>query len=153
MGKSSHKKKRRRNDSPTVVPLSESLIKLAHSICQNPNSFSFEQMKNIISIAAIAWNLSLIPKESRAQHVQACMAGPLLNSLKSEMAAKQNDKEFHPTLEKLNLISIMLRKKDEMYPDDKRVIVNYKVTSLGNGEYNVTVASADTADEPDGAET
>ena len=44
----------------------------------------------------------------------------------------------------LDLISIMLRKKDELYPGDKRLIVNYKITSVGSGEYNVTVASADT---------
>ena len=29
----------------------------------------------------------------------------------------------------LDLISIMLRKKDELYPGDKRLIVNYKMGS------------------------
>ena len=151
MGKASHKKKRRRNDSPTVAPLSGSLIKLAHSVCENPKSFSFEQMKTLISIAAMAWNLSLFPKESRAQQAQALMTGPidgeggsLLRRLRDEMVAKKNDKEVLPTMAMLDLISIMLRKKDELYPGDKRLIVNYKITSVGSGEYNVTVASADT---------
>jgi len=151
MGKASNKKKHRRNDRPTVVPpLSESLIKLAHSVCKDPGRFSFEQMKNLISIAAIAWNLSLFPKESRAQHVQAFMAGPLLKRLQSEMASKQNGKEILPTMEKLKLIGIMLQKKDDLYPDDRRLIIKYEVTPLGGGEYTVTVSSADTADNPNG---
>ncbi len=107
-------------------------------------------MKNLISIAAIAWNLSLFPKESRAQHVQAFMAGPLLKRLQSEMASKQNGKEILPTMEKLKLIGIMLQKKDDLYPDDRRLIIKYEVTPLGGGEYTVTVSSADTADNPNG---
>ena len=68
----------------------------------------------------------------------------MLRRLRDEMVAKKNDKEVLPTMAMLDLISIMLRKKDELYPGDKRLIVNYKITSVGSGEYNVTVASADT---------
>jgi len=104
-------------------------------------------MKMLISIAAMAWNLSLLPKEGRAQQIQLT-AGPLLKRLQKENAKKQNDQAAVSTMDLLNLISILLQKKEGLYPDDRRFIVKYEFTRLGDGEYTVTVSSADIADNP-----
>lgn len=158
MGKASNRKKQSRNrgsnHDSNVIPLSKALLDVAYSICQNPDGFSLERKRKLISLAAVAWNLSIFPQEQRAEQIQNLakklvmeQGHSLLGRIKNKLSLRQISEEITSTTAIMDIVSLLLRKKEELYPDDKRFIVDYKFTSMDNGTHDLVVASINPNDK------
>ena len=83
--------------------------------------------RNLAALAAIAWNTTLLPPEIQAEgldmteHLQHMPAG-------SRAAMKE-------------LVTTMIERKREFFPDVNRFIISYEVTDMGRGNWHLSVAS------------
>ena len=78
----------------------------------------------LIGMAAAAWNVTLLPERERTQAFREIIAGA---------AAKDR----HAVAD---ILVALVRRKEELFPDDRRTIVHWEVSELAD-EYHVSVAS------------
>jgi hypothetical protein len=88
--------------------------------------YDYETSRKLVTFACVAWNASILPKEMRDE-----MIGRLLNSVAS------NDKHRHGLLD---LITALMARKRNLFPDISRMILDFKVTDLGN-DFHIAIAS------------
>ena len=99
-----------------------------------------------MAAAAVAWNIALQPKEKRHE-----MLLDALNNLPSaqnkfaddlsEYISNSNPENMPSSVVYFNLLIWLIQRKDELYPNDNRVVVDYAITETGT-ERNITVSSA-----------
>jgi hypothetical protein len=79
------------------------------------------QEKVILTLAIIAWNISMFPEEDRASKIE-------------ELIEKHipHDDPRYLTILKATIAAMVLRKL-QMYPDNKRLILGYDFTESGDG--------------------
>ena len=104
--------------------ISEALVAYAQPLLEECEDFS--QFKTAIGLAMAIWNLCLLPENER----EACYKEFL------ETLAGDDLKE---RVIYAKLIKTFIARKEEMFPGDKRFIVNYQLTDKGN-KINLTVA-------------
>jgi hypothetical protein len=105
--------------------MSEVLQDLAEPVLE---ALGEEQFKAAISLAALSWNLSFLPrKERRAQ----------TNSVIDELS------KSYPLmcLEVEDCIRVLLERKKALFADDKRIVLNYEFVEK-EGRPRLLVASA-----------
>jgi hypothetical protein len=83
-----------------------------------------ERYEMLIGAAATAWNLSLLPEAERPEALR-----------QSFRRAKVRDVEGMAAV-----IVTLMRRKEQLFPDDDRTIVSWEVSESG-GQCHVTVAS------------
>lgn len=140
MGRASRKKrernKRRTNPVPMGVlpavsramppqqgPLSEALVKIIEPY-QNGAS-SLETYRLLVTLGALAWNLTILPEHKRNLHIGGTM---------SKMDFPDRD-------DWQDLLRTLVQRKERLFPHDGRIIVDSQVTTTPTGYY-ITVASA-----------
>ena len=106
--------------------MSRALVKVMdpyQSECQTLDAY-----KALVALTALAWNLSTFP-------------------------AEQQEKELKETLSKVSrsdritvheMLLFLLRRKNRLFPSDRRLVVDYVVSTLGT-RFHLTVMFADTA--------
>jgi hypothetical protein len=104
------------------VRLSERLVDLIAPYRED--GFPLERYEMLISAAAMGWNLSLLSETERPEALRQCFRD-----------AKVRDVEGVAQV----IVSLM-RRKEQLFPDDDRTIVGWEV-SESDGQYHVTVAS------------
>jgi hypothetical protein len=88
-----------------------------------PNYNSFH---NLVGLACVAWNISILsPKEQAAALKDMLTAIPF------------NRGEQHIALD---LIKEMMKRKQRLFPQVSRMIIEHKVTDLGN-DFHIAIAS------------
>lgn len=70
---------------------------------------------NFISLAILAWNLSLMPESKRAAHIRTFFAGFQITMSRAAVT------EVH------EFITMLMDRKRRMYPDDDRFVVNFEI--------------------------
>ena len=113
--------------APPDIKISEAILTLAEPLrtrYREPN-----RLPAIISIAVMAWNISLFPEEEQA-HVQ----GSLLESLPQELGG-----EDVGVL--LGTIDTLIARKHLLYPNVREYIVTHDL-SLANHAITLTVGTA-----------
>jgi hypothetical protein len=115
-----------RQPPPEEPKLSAALIELVSPFA--PYAKTLREYKMLIGIGVTAWNLPLLEGPEREAFYKQLIQ-PLLES---------GDKQMR--LEAKEMFSTLLKRREQNYPDDKRLIVNYTVTENGD-EYNVAVAT------------
>ncbi len=75
--------------------------------------------KKAIELAILIWNLSLFPKKSRDQEIEKLCSGLLPSEDANDFAAL------------MNYVNILLERKQEYYPDNKRAIISYQMSGSG----------------------
>lgn len=111
--------------SPQKEKMSEVLLEFAEPLtaaCGDNNSFY-----NALQISAIAWNTSFFPPEERKKSTDEC-----INEYISDKKARETTKE---------ILLKMLRRKEQDFPDIKRMIMDFKV-SYRDGERHLYVISS-----------
>jgi hypothetical protein len=93
--------------------MSESILHLAEPLLEH----SMDE-ERALSLAAIAWNLSLIPEDER---------GPMLEKLLRQAA--ETDPEIERGLRVL--LKDLVERKLELYPDDRRMILGHELAQTG----------------------
>lgn len=115
--------------SPGGAPLekiSARLVEVAR--CVLAEDAGSEEVRSGISLAALAWNLSLLPQEAKDMAMV-------------EMLHESEEKTgIAPDLLGLLLEKLMERKR-MLYPDDHRMILNWQVR-MSRRQAHVTVVSA-----------
>lgn len=93
---------------------------------------NYEQISNAIGIAAVVWNASLAPTEEEAKEkVQSFLEMDHTES--SGLSFKDNDFA--------EIFTLMFDRKQRFFQNNRRMIVDYDVTDLGEGDIHINVAS------------
>jgi len=146
VGKASRKKHLQRQQKQYGgVKLSAALIELCEPF--EPDILSTKEFENLIALAAVAWNIAVLPKEERLERLTAFIETMpnMKEELESEIDTVLHDDskntDFAPATTMLHFIGAMIQRKDELFPNDDRIVVNYKVKDNPEGPY-LTVSSA-----------
>jgi len=86
-----------------------------------------EGYDKLVTMAVIAWNAALEDGAERTKYIQA-----MVNAI-VDMAGEEWRKDAE------NVIEMMVERKERYFPDDKRYIVDYRLTET-NQEYRLAVA-------------
>jgi hypothetical protein len=145
MGKASRKKQLQRQKNPfESVKLSAALIELCAEF--EPENLSTKEFDNLIALAAVAWNIGVLPKEERIEKLTAfidampSMRQELENELSPVVNADSKETHLSPAKTTLHFLGSLIQRKDELFPDDKRLIVNFNVKDSPKGPH-LTVTS------------
>jgi hypothetical protein len=146
MGKASRKKQLQRQQRQTAdVKLSAALIELCEPF--EPEYLSATEFEKLIALAAVAWNIAVLPKDERLEKLTAFMETMpnMKEELETEIDSVLHDDskhtDFAPATTMLHLIGAMIQRKDELFPDDIRLVLNYEVNNRPEGPH-LTVSSA-----------
>ena len=146
MGKASRKKHLQRQQKQYGgVKLSAALIELCEPF--EPDILSTKELENLIALAAVAWNIAVLPKDERLERLTAFIETipNMKEKLESEIDTVLHDDskntDFAPATTMLHFIGAMIQRKDELFPNDDRIVVNYNVKDNPEGPY-LTVSSA-----------
>lgn len=110
--------------------MSEIIIEFAEPLLQEADSF--ESRKTALSMAIFAWNLSMMP-DYQTRIDELCGA-------KSDRKAKRKEAPFD--FELLGAMSLLVRRKQELYSDVRRLVVDYDVVDTGEGRLHLNVVSS-----------
>ena len=146
MGKASRKKHLQRQQKQYGgVKLSAALIELCEPF--EPDILSTKELENLIALAAVAWNIAVLPKDERLERLTAFIETMpnMKEKLESEIDTVLHDDskntDFAPATTMLHFIGAMIQRKDELFPNDDRIVVNFNVKDNPEGPY-LTVSSA-----------
>jgi phage gp29-like protein len=146
MGKASRKKHLQRQlKEYGGVKLSAALIELCEPF--EPDILSTKELENLIALAAVAWNIAVLPKDERLERLTAFIETMpnMKEKLESEIDTVLHDdsknSDFAPATTMLHFIGAMIQRKDELFPNDDRIVVNYNLKDNPEGPY-LTVSSA-----------
>ena len=146
MGKASRKKHLQRQQKQYGgVKLSAALIELCEPF--EPDILSTKELENLIALAAVAWNIAALPKEERLERLTAFIETMpnMKEELESEIDTVLHDDskntDFAPATTMLHFIGAMIQRKEELFPNDDRIVVNFNVKDNPEGPY-LTVSSA-----------
>ncbi len=146
MGKASRKKQLQRQQKQFGdIKLSAALIELCEPF--EPENLSAKEFEKLIALAAVAWNIAVLPKEERLEKLTAFIE--TMPNMKEELETEidtvlhddSKDTDFAPATTMLHFIGAMIQRKDELFPNDIRIVLNYNVKDSPEGPH-LTVSSA-----------
>ena len=91
---------------------------------------TYEDRSNLIDFAMMAWNLALIPEESRKE---------LLTEFVTEICSEIEEVEEQKTLKQL--MNQLIKRKLKFFAEEERFVKEYKLTENG-GRIHLAVASS-----------
>jgi hypothetical protein len=146
MGKASRKKKLQRQQKQCGgIKLSAALIELCEPF--EPENMSTKEFENLISLAAVAWNIAVLPEEERLERLTAFidempnMRQELENEIDTVLHDDSKEPELAPATTMLHFIGAMIQRKDELFLNDNRFILDFNVKDSPDGPH-LTVSSA-----------
>jgi hypothetical protein len=87
-----------------------------------------ESVETLFSMGMFAWNLAVAAKEDRQELFD-----------KFQAAVKSQDAEMIE--EGKALIQKLIERKEQLFPDNHRTIMNFELKYTGRGNYHISVAS------------
>jgi hypothetical protein len=146
MGKASRKKHLQRQQKQFGgIKLSAALLELCEPF--EPENLSTKELENLVALAAVAWNIAVLPKEERIEKLTAfidempTMRQELENELGKVISDDSKDTNLSPAKTTLHFLGSLIQRKDELFPNDKRLIVNFNVKDSPKGPH-LSVSSA-----------
>jgi hypothetical protein len=146
MGKASRKKQLQRQQKQYGgIKLSDALIELCEPF--DPEKLSAKEFENLIGLAAVAWNITVLPEEERLEKLtdfvetMPRMREELKCEIDTVLNADSKDNGIAPATTMLHFIGAMIQRKNKLFPMDNRLILNYKVKESQEGPH-LTVSSA-----------
>jgi hypothetical protein len=113
---------------PGMRKLSEVILELVEPFM---NDIPLENMEMLIQIGIVAWDLAILPPHQRPK-AKAMML-----------------REAHgPKRDVSALLDVFIERKEQVFPDDRRFVVDYTYTPGKKGGYLQVLASMDPADLP-----
>ncbi len=92
---------------------------------------TYEQMNVALGMAAIFWNVALLSESEE---------NPSLSTLIDEIRESGHTHSFSEE-ELMIMFKFMIERKQQLFPDEHRLIIGYELTDLGNGDFHIDVAS------------
>ena len=146
MGKASRKKQLQRQQKQFGgIKLSAALIELCEPF--EPENLSTKEFDNLIALAAVAWNIAVLPEEERLEKLTAFvdempeMRQELENEIDTVLRDDSKDTDFAPATTMLHFVGAMIQRKDELFPNDNRLILEFNVKDSPEGPH-LSVSSA-----------
>jgi hypothetical protein len=140
MGKASRKKLLQRQQKQYGdVKLSAALIELCEPF--EPQNVSTKEFENLIGLAAVAWNIAVLPQEERLEKLTAFvdempeMRQELENEIDTVLHDDSKDADFAPATTMLHFVGAMIQRKDELFPIDNRLILEFNVKDSPEGPH------------------
>lgn len=134
MGKASRNKHLKRQQAANLeqyggVKVSEALIKISEPY--EYEDLSLDDYKKLIMMTIAAWNIANQPEEKRAEQALGflkAMPG-LAEEMTMDLDEVVNAQNEPPAAIVMGqLLNMLMRRKLELYPDDDRIITDFKVT-------------------------
>ena len=132
MGKASRKKHLQRQQKQYGgIKLSAALIELCAPF--EPENLATKEFENLIALVAVAWNIAVLPKEERLEKLTSFvetmpdMKEELESEIDTVLHDDSKDPDFAPATTMLHFIGAMIQRKDELFPNDNRLVLNYNV--------------------------
>jgi hypothetical protein len=148
MGKASRKKHLQRQQKQYGgIKLSAALIELCEPF--EPENLSTKEFEKLIVLAAVAWNIAVLPTEERLEKLTSFvdempeMRQELEHEIDTVLHNDSKDTDFFspPATTTLHFIGAMIQRKDELFPTDNRLIIDFNVKDSPEGPH-LTVSSA-----------
>jgi hypothetical protein len=146
MGKASRKKKiQRQQKHYGNIKLSAALIELCEPF--EPENMTTKEFEKLIVLAGIAWTIAVLPKDERLEKLTSFVdtmpqiREELESEIETVMHDDSKDTDFAPATTMLHFIGAMIQRKDELFPNDNRIVLNYSVKDGPEGP-TLTVSSA-----------
>ncbi|WP_305909056.1 hypothetical protein Q9L42_007505 [Methylomarinum sp. Ch1-1] len=149
MGKASRRKKLKRQQAIALekcggIKLSEALINLCEPY--DHEDLPLHAYENLMAAAAMAWNIALQPEEKRQEMLLDALnkLSPIQKNLEDEFNEFMNNPDPENPPDSIVLIQIitgLIKRKDTLYPNDNRVVVDYEITENAT-QRHVTVTSS-----------
>jgi hypothetical protein len=146
MGKASRKKQLLRQQKQYGgIKLSAALIELCEPF--EPQNLSTKEFESLIGLVTVAWNIAVLPAHERLEKLAAFveempeMREELENEIDTVLHDESKDTDFAPATTMLHFIGAMIQRKDELYPNDNRLILEFNVKDSPEGPH-LTVSSA-----------
>ena len=146
MGKASRKKQLQRQQKQYGgIKLSAALIDLCEPF--EPQNLSTKEFESLIGLATVAWNIAVLPDDERLEKLAAFveeipeMREELENEIDTVLHDDSKDTDFAPATTMLHFIGAMIQRKEELYPNDNRLILEFNVKDSPEGPH-LTVSSA-----------
>jgi hypothetical protein len=146
MGKASRKKQLiRQQKQYGGIKLSAALIELCEPF--EPQNTTTREFDKLIALAAVAWNIAVLPKEERLEKLTEFLE--TMPNLKDELETEidavlhddSKDSDIGPATTILHFIGAMIQRKEDLFPNDNRLVLNYNVKDSAEGPH-LTVSSA-----------
>jgi hypothetical protein len=141
MGKASRNKHIKRQQASTLeqyggIKLSAALI----DICEpyDYDDLSLDEYKKLIMMAIAAWNVANQPKEKRVEQMLGFLKSmPGLNDeLEMDLEAIINEQKEPPaSIVLLQILTSLMRRKEELYPNDNRIVTDFKLTETATDRH------------------
>lgn len=112
------------HNAPGQIKMSDALEEIIAPFANDADTVV--AMRNLVGIGAMAWNITLMPPPEQKEQIQ---------QLVKTMSSEPEDIE---TMYKM--IDKMMQRKQALYPDVNRTIVNFEVEDIGDG-WHLSVAS------------
>jgi len=134
LGKASRRKRERRlglqiSEPPSpLTPLpggkkiSACLIEMVRPLL--PPEAGIAEWRIGIAVAALGWNLAILPEAERVREIERMVQDPEANELGI------------PFL--LDLLLLLIAQKLRLYPDDARLVLSYDIRKAGSGRLHIT---------------
>ena len=150
MGKASSKKHLKRQQAGRLekyngVKLSEALIELCKPYDSELPLLGYKKLMNF---AILAWNIATQPKDSRPELILKLvnkmpeLKEELETDISQLVANKDPQAELPTSIASLQLVVMLIRRKDALYPNDDRVVMDFKLTEIQSGRH-LSVSFAD----------
>lgn len=110
-----------------AIKMSEVIIDFADELLDRANNF--EQYKRALTIAIIAWNVAVFDNDKRDDTIA---------SLFDKMKIDENSTEGK---DMIDIINWHVEKKDALYPDINRAIMDFEIIRVGKEDFHLNVAS------------
>ena len=146
MGKASRKKHLQRQQKQYGgSKLSAALIELCEPF--EPDNLSTKEFEKLITLAAVAWNIAVFPEDERLEKLTSFIE--TMPNMKEELESEidmvlhddSKDTGSAPATTTIHFIGAMIQRKDELFPNDNRLVLNYSVKDSSEGPH-LTVSSA-----------
>ncbi len=90
--------------------------------------FTEEAMSQLLQIGVLAWNLSNTPAKGKK-----VMRKKVMTFMEDAVTAKGVDKAA-------DFLDTLLQRKEELFPDDKRFIMDFQLEYTAKGSYHISAA-------------
>jgi hypothetical protein len=146
MGKASRKKQHPSHPphaSSKLPSMSGVLIDLVAPLYDADNT-SLDEYHAMVGMGAVAWNVAQFPKDQRGPQLLAFFrAGSGFDLSFDEIIAAGSNEEVtaepYPDMNVVDLIKSLAHRKDQLFPDDRRILMEWDVFAE-KGTFRVTTS-------------
>ena len=106
--------------SPGEIKMSDAIHEFAEPLLESAKTF--KEKKAAISVAILAWNMTLLPEKDRAENMEK-----LMRHMDSSGADPESDAENR------EIMAYLIARKNELFPDITRAILDYDMVETPDG--------------------